>query len=274
MENISCIVCDDDNFIICHKIKYQSDEIFNLVKCNSCSFVYLNQRPDSTEIASYYGSEYKPHKEQQKVTVSFFKRISYFWKLFHLKKYVSTSRVHLDIGSGDGKFSQYLNKNKFSSFNYDPFSKKLNNSVDIDKKINSKYNLITLWHSIEHIHDIDGMLKRILRMLTPSGYVFIACPNYNSIDRKILKEKWVAFDVPRHLYHFDVDSMKKILKKYNFKIVKIHPMPQDTIFNIYYSLEKKISNIPKFIYLVFKCYFFCIFNKKSMSSYLYICKKL
>ena len=84
--------------------------------------------------------------------------------------------------------------------------------------ISRKYDVITLWHSLEHIHNINKIFRCVNKYLYKSGILVIAVPNIQAPERKRLGGNWAPYDVPRHLYHFDPDSLKRLCRKYNFKI--------------------------------------------------------
>ena len=99
--------------------------------------------------------------------------------------------------------------------------------------------------------------------------ILFACPNIDAIDRKVLKDKWIAYDTPRHLYHFSVKSLNKLLTTYNIDIINIYRMPQDTVFNIVMSLKHRY--LYKIILIIY-CLFLSFLFKDKSSSFLYICK--
>ena len=87
---------------------------------------------------------------------------------------------------GDGSFSDYLCKNGWLSSVYDKFS-----NLDYVDNFHSKYSAITMWHSLEHIHNTGEIFKKIGNTLEDDGFLFIAVPNHDSIDRRFFKRKWI-----------------------------------------------------------------------------------
>ena len=115
------------------------------------------------------------------------------------------------------------------------------------------------------------LLSKISAFLKDDGFLIVAVPNIYAIERKYFKEKWCAYDAPRHLYHFNEKSISQLLDKYNFKIIKSMNIIQDTFYNIYLSLGKK-----RFLYFIYLSFFSLIkilLNSKKSSSKLYICTK-
>ena len=175
----------------------------------------------------------------------------------------------LDIGSGKGEFIEYMSTKNWNVESYDPFYK--NNDII---NFNSKFDIVTMWHSLEHIHNLLDVFSIINKSLSVNGYLLVAVPNIDAYDRKFFKKNWVAYDPPRHLYHFSIDSMRKLLDVNNFEIISIKRMYQDTVFNVI-SSGKRSGFINFFIspFYIFYCFIKIVFNKKYSSSLLYICKK-
>ena len=132
------------------------------------------------------------------------------------------------------------------------------------------YDVITLWHSLEHIHNIENLFGNINRLIKDRGTLLIAVPNLNAPERLFYKQNWAPYDAPRHLYHFNQETVTKLLALYGFSIVKTYSMIQDTFFNI---LLSKNLNIFKKIYVLLKSLIVISFNRKKSSSLLYVCKR-
>ena len=158
-----------------------------------------------------------------------------------------------------------MNTRGYQVFSYDSIT----SNIEIP---NFKFDLITMWHSLEHIHNLNKTLKSLNEKLSDNGHLLIAVPNISAAEKKYLGTKWVAYDAPRHLYHFDQKSLENLISKYGFEIVQIKPIYQDTFFNIYKSLNM-------FTMIFFPIIFFISFieiliNKSKSSSQLFICTKI
>ena len=274
MEKVNCIICNTNNkeSLLPYALKDSNGNKFYLAYCNDCDFSYLDPRPSKKDISFYYDENYRPYQNRNKNIFTYIYRcsqtITFYWKRKIIRKFSANGKRLLDIGAGSNNFITYLSKFNYSCLSYDEFSicVDYNSLNQIPRK---KYDHITLWHSIEHIHDIDALFKTIVKISKKSTYLYIACPNFDAVERNILNEYWPAYDAPRHLYHFSFNSMKKLLLKYNYKIISTSIMLQDTFFNI---LLSKNVNIIKKLYLIIYSIIVIIFNKKKSSSTLYICK--
>jgi len=250
MEKIACKICGSTNHKPFVKVpdRFDSGMEFEIVKCE-CGFVFLNPRPALDEIGKYYEHEsYDPHKSQTKTLFDFAYRfvqtIALTWKKKTVERYISRGRL-LDIGGGAGEFCQHMAKYGWDVTVQDTSPEALAlaerrgvlgvKSLDALKK-SAKYDLITMWHALEHIHDIDALYgSSIDGMLKPGGVLVVAVPNHNAPERKYFGKSWAPYDAPRHLYHFDLECLTRIQNKYGFEIIGAHSLYQDTPYNILLS---------------------------------------
>ena len=273
MENIDCPICLAKNSSPYKTFRTDLDHSsFSLVKCR-CSFIYLNPRPSKNNIKKYYDSNYLPHSAKKSLFKYFYslaQKVTFYWKFYIIKRNVTQYQTVLDLGGGKGDFCNYLNKCNIKTSNYEP---NLNKNVTLldYKNENKTFDLIMLWHSLEHIHDLKETLDYCNQLLNPNGTVLIAIPNHNAIERKFFKNLWIAYDIPRHLYHFNYNSFKLLMDKYNFSIKAYYPMYQDTVFNIILSF--KSYNFVKLLYILIYAFIKILIDNKKSSSILYICKK-
>jgi SAM-dependent methyltransferase len=105
------------------------------------------------------------------------------------------------------------------------------------------FDAITLWHVLEHVHDLGSYVQQLKNLLKESGKIFIAVPNYTSKDAQIYKEYWAAYDVPRHLYHFSPLAMEALMQKNGLKIETYRPMWYDSIYISLLSNKYKYGHL-------------------------------
>ena len=273
MEKVSCSICSSDNSDLYKEVvnRFDTSEIFHIVKCE-CGFIYLNPRPSISEIKSYYENKnYTPHKNSSKI-YKYLQMITFRWKYNKLIKHNFNNCQLLDFGSGADDFLDYISSmTNWKLFSHDPF---IDSNYSIIDAKNDKCNIVTMWHSLEHVHDIDGAFNFIDSILEKEGILFIAVPNIDAIEMKIFGSSWIAFDAPRHLHHFSEDSIHKILSRNNFKILTIHTLLQDTVFNTYSSFtgNKILAFLISLLLLPFLLLIIFL-NNKYASSKLYICSR-
>ena len=282
MESAKCIICNSDNsFKLIHKIKdrYSLSTTYQIKKCN-CGMVMLNPRPKEANMKKHYNYEnYHPQNRTVSIFDVFFKLAQYLNNLIKnrvIKKYFKLGNI-LDYGAGDGQFQKFMFKNGWSTDIYEPILKSsfCNGKIikDIDKIKMNYYDVITMFHSLEHIHNIQETLDKLYNLLNKDGVLIISIPNHDAYERRFFKSKWVAYDAPRHLYHFNYKTIKSFLNKNRFDIVMMRGMYLDTFYNILMSLNKDIFLFFKFIGISLISIFKIIWCKEFSSSILLVCRK-
>ncbi len=222
-----------------------SGETFQLSQCTSCGFRYTNPVPDETSIGRYYQSEnYISHSDTNKGIVNklyhLVRKRSLKSKLELVNRFSGSKGNILDIGCGTGYFLQTCKEDgwKTDGMEPDPHARKLaeqNTGHSLYSDLFSvteeqKYDVITLWHVLEHVHKLNESIQHIHKLLKKNGTLIIAVPNCNSYDSSIYKEFWAAYDVPRHLYHFTPPDMENLLIKHSFQKTAILPMMFDSYY--------------------------------------------
>ena len=243
-----CLVCGSNHFepfLVC-KDYTVSQENFNIVSCKSCGFKFTNPRPEDSVIGNYYKAEsYVSHSNTKKGIIN---KLYHLVRSYTLKKkvslvnsYVSRGTI-LDYGCGTGMFLKSCKDNGWESFGMEPddsarkiasehglnvFSDKARIQTYISDK---QFSAITLWHVLEHVTDMNETLSFFKSKLKKDGVLIIAVPNHVSYDAKYYKEHWAAYDVPRHIYHFDVKSMSSLLSNAGFKLLETKGMKFDSFY--------------------------------------------
>ena len=283
MERLKCIICNSDKSTQLHDLldRYTGDS-FHLEKCE-CGFTFLNPRPTASQIGQYYNFDmYDPHTASNKMfdrVYNFIKGLVFYYRFNLLKRYCANDiNSLLDIGAGKGDFAKFCKNRgcnvtiqdilKFDSKKEIRYTEKLSEIT-----VNNSFNSISLWHSLEHIHDTRQLFKDINRLSSKNATLFIAIPNRMSIDSIIYKEKWVGWDAPRHLYHFSYNDINKLLNEHGWYVYTSKILYQDTFYNSLLSLDKNILRIAKFTFHSIFMLLSILINSNFSSSKLYICKK-
>jgi SAM-dependent methyltransferase len=221
-----------------------SQEIFQTQICETCSLVFTNPRPGKNEIAPYYeGDVYISHSDSKKGLIN---RVYHLVREQALKSKLSLinslkpeNKSLLDVGAGTGAFLNFMKKNAWEVEGVEPVesvrNKVLTQGLNVFdeaylKNSGKKYDIITLWHVLEHVHTLEERISELHNLIKDSGYIIIAVPNHSSYDRKHYREFWAAYDVPRHLYHFSDESLIPLFKKSGLKLVKKEPMIFDSFY--------------------------------------------
>lgn len=282
-----CPICKNTqfgNYMICddHSI---SGESFALVKCSECELVFTNPRPGTENLPTYYKSDqYISHTNQSNSLINLIYKVVRNYTLRKKESLVrdlnkKTGSI-LDYGCGTGDFLKTVSNKGWQAFGYEPDAdarkiarqKNSHGIVDSIKDVPAKVDIITAWHVIEHVSELKTTIQELRKKLKDGGHFIIAVPNHRSFDADYYKEYWAAYDVPRHLYHFDQTSMKALIKKHKFQLVKILPMKFDSYYVSMLSEKYKKGSFFNALKIGFQS------NKKARksteySSLIYILKK-
>jgi 2-polyprenyl-3-methyl-5-hydroxy-6-metoxy-1,4-benzoquinol methylase len=147
----------------------------------------------------------------------------------------------LDVGSGTGFFAAEMKKNGWQVTGLEPDAdarKVAAESNDIRLQDTKEFFLlpadsfdaITMWHVLEHVHELHEYMERLKLLLKEGGRLVIAVPNYTSLDAAVYGRHWAAYDVPRHLYHFSPKAMKVLIEKHGMNIIRYRPMWYDSFY--------------------------------------------
>jgi 2-polyprenyl-3-methyl-5-hydroxy-6-metoxy-1,4-benzoquinol methylase len=239
---IACPICGEKDFSMhLETLDYTTTrEAFTIQKCDHCSFLFTNPRPDKTSIGKYYQSDqYISHTGGQQTLMDTIYRsvrsITLKSKLALVNKYQSKFNV-LDYGCGTGEFLATCKDAGWTTIGVEPSDEaRIKNRKDLQvfdslSKVNTQVNAITMWHVLEHVHELNETLARLRSLLTNSGTVFIALPNHESYDAKYYKNYWAGYDVPRHLWHFNKENIKTLLTRHNLRLQAIVPMKFDAYY--------------------------------------------
>jgi 2-polyprenyl-3-methyl-5-hydroxy-6-metoxy-1,4-benzoquinol methylase len=233
-----------------------SKEIFIVGTCESCGLVYTHDAPQADKIGPYYASQdYISHSDTRKgfISLAYHKVRSYMLgrKGDLVANYHSTGSL-LDVGCGTGYFAKFMMDRGYEVIGVEIDDNARNHGIQkfgitahnvdfIEHYNGEKFDVITLWHVLEHIYDLGTYMQTFHSMLNNGGHLFIAVPNNRSLDAEVFEDFWAAYDVPRHLWHFDVVSMSKLASKFNFDIIHKEQMPFDPFYNSMLSAGYKGS---------------------------------
>ena len=238
-----CPVCNNSStnfFISTNALMHKTNkEVYNFNICNTCETVFLTNPVSSQDLDSYYTENYLPYKgakawgkyssfverSQKKLDL---RRVNF------LKKYFDklNPTIHLlDVGCGDPTFLATAKKElNFNCTGID-FSNEgwrgknyvnlnlIKTSID-DFQTSELFDVITLWHYLEHDYQPKKTIEKLYHLLKPGGKIIIEVPNYKSVSAKIQKSKWQGWHSPRHISLFSEKSFKILFQEQDWKIVK------------------------------------------------------
>ncbi len=219
-----------------------SGETFELFRDESLDLVYTHPQPGDENLAKYYESEdYISHTDGKR---SLFEKAYHFIKNIALKNKLNLIHSYhpqkgnlLDIGAGTGDFLLIAKQKGWQTTGVEPSPKakkiaenKGVNFGELNDLPNNSFDVITMWHVLEHVSNVEKQIATLKRLLKPKGTIFIAVPNFNSFDAKYYGVFWAAFDVPRHQWHFSKTAIEILFEKENIVLQKVIPMKFDSFY--------------------------------------------
>ena len=206
-------------------------------------FDMLVTNPVPKNLGDYYKSEnYISHTDSKKSlfdkVYQAVKNITLNRKLKLINSFNTPSKNILDVGAGTGDFLKVCQNNSWNVFGTEPDSGARNIASkkdvilkeDLSKITNLEFDVISLWHVLEHVENLREYISTLHNLLSNDGRLIIAVPNYKSYDANYYKQFWAAFDVPRHLWHFSQTSISKLFSKENMVVEKTLPMKFDSFY--------------------------------------------
>jgi len=295
IHHVVCPLCTSDRISLHFKVTdhFISTEDFEVFRCSECGFEFTQDIPEEDEIGKYYESEdYISHSNTSKGFSNKLYRIARTImlrrKMGIIRKITGLKNGNLlDIGSGTGHFIDTMKKagwqvkgieinEKARSHSSSQFGLEITVPQNISSFQAGSFDCITLWHVLEHFHDPFIYASEIHRLLKPDGVCVIALPNSRSFDADHYGRYWAAFDVPRHLWHFNPSTFRLFSMKTGFRLDTVMNLPLDVFYISALSEKYKGSGLSfiKGLAMAKLFAFLSIFNKERSSSVIYILKKL
>jgi SAM-dependent methyltransferase len=234
-----------------HRVKdfIVSDRFFNIYEDAESKILWTDVDKSHNHLKYYLSDNYIPHSDKKGLlgfVYNFSQRLMFVYKRIILSNQLKESRSVLDYGSGDGKFAKYLEKKGKKIFTYDPYKANTSNSINLLQNTDFQVDMIMMWHVLEHIPDLKKVFPQILEMVNKNGFLVVAVPNRDCFDAKYYKNHWAAWDVPRHLYHFNHKSLLNFMSSYGLSFVFKRPLTLDSYYVSYLSEKYKKAPFPLF----------------------------
>jgi 2-polyprenyl-3-methyl-5-hydroxy-6-metoxy-1,4-benzoquinol methylase len=224
-----------------------SNEPFSIWECGDCWLRFTQDVPNEASIGPYYKSEtYISHTDSREGLIHQLyhrvRKITLAGKSDMVKKESGKTRGRLlDMGAGTGAFVQAMSQAGWDAIGIEPDESTRKNALgihqvqlhpisDFESLPAGSFDVITLWHVLEHVEHLHAYMERLKVLLAPDGVLFIAVPNYTSADASHYGAHWAAYDVPRHLYHFSPTSMRSLVDRHDLRIQTIKPMWFDSFY--------------------------------------------
>ena len=207
---------------------------FNLSGCSTCHCLFLDPLPGPGEIAGFYPAQY-----WWKASSGILKKLEGVYRKMALRDHVAfiasaarggTPQL-LDVGCGSGTLLGLLKERGFQVRGFDSSAEasriaKSENDVDVvvgtrlqdGGFADGSFDLVTLFHVMEHVTDPRNVLSEVRRVLRTSGRLVLQVPNIESWQFRLFGVRWYGLDVPRHVINYSSSAMKRLLEQSGFKI--------------------------------------------------------
>ena len=233
-----------------------SGESFSLLLNEEYQILKTHPQPTLDKLGSYYEFEdYISHTDGKRTLFEkmyhFIKRKAIRDKVKLINSYQPVKGRILDIGAGTGDFLLECKNQNWDILGIEPndkakgiaLGKGIKFGDTIEKLESNSFDVITMWHVLEHVPDVEYQVAELKRLLKPSGTIIIAVPNFKSYDANHYKEFWAAYDVPRHLWHFSKTAIEKLFDKQNMNLEDVKPMWFDSFYVSLLSEKYKSSKM-------------------------------
>lgn len=267
-----------------------SGESFELLLNDELQLLETQPRPSEDVLGSYYKSEdYISHTDSKRNVLEYLyhivRSIALKRKIRLVNSFGHNKKSLLDIGCGTGDFLHVAQNNGWEISGIEPNEQareigrtKVGENIfsveHLDQFRSGSFKVITLWHVLEHLLELDKQIKIFKQLLSEDGRLIIAAPNFKSYDAKFYKKYWAAYDVPRHLWHFSQESISKLFSKINMEVEQTLPMKFDAYYVSMLSEKYKDSSLG-FLKGMFRGWVSNIraANTGEYSSLIYVLKK-
>lgn len=289
---LKCAVCLKKDFSLFVETKdyFFTNESFSLEKCNACGFVFTNPLPLKENLGKYYETEeYLSHDSNKRGIIKniykIVREINLKNKYGIISRYMHSGKI-LDIGSGTGEFLNYFKNKGWKTIGIEPnqearefavnnYQLSVVDEKELDLVENNSQNVVTMWHVLEHVYDLDERMETLHRILKKDGILVVALPMIDSPDSIKFGKYWSGLDVPRHLYHFSSSTFELLAKRYKFNIIDKLPMKFDSLYVSWLSHKAKKSKL-SFLRGIFDGIISNMYANKSSnySSMIFVMKKV
>lgn len=252
-----------------------SDDVFQIVKCRDCGLVYMNPRPDVSELPTLYPPHYAPYNVESDFDACSRESIYYkyvywligtgigYWfnRLLPDRKTIAV----MDVGCADGhslNCMKMVKSKTVETFGVDISPKAVERArenghtayhgrfEEIDLP-HAAFDVVYAGHVLEHVADPVAFVAKAYDILKPGGVFLLFTPNIGSIDAKLLKDRrWGPYCFPRHWYLFDRQSMRRLAGKTGFEVVAFQDCPTGSTW--LYTMHSVCKSTPALSHLADK----------------------
>ena len=289
----SCPLCDSTRialFCACHDDLTRRGE-FTIFSCDDCGFRFTNPYPSIEDIHVFYESDdYTPTTNSTRGVLNkgyhLARRVMLRAKLRLVRRLSQRATGSLlDIGCGTGEFLATMKQAGWDVQGVEPFEPaRVSATERFDVPVTDLagqallpchgHDVVTLWHTLEHAHDIHHSMSEISRLLKPGGLALIGIPNCASWDAQFYGRHWAAYDAPRHLHHFTPDTLRRLAERHGFHLAAMRPLLFDPLYIPLLTEQKRADkNIVRGAYAAARSFAVSVLNPARCTAIAYALKK-
>jgi SAM-dependent methyltransferase len=236
-EETNCLLCDSPNWSplleACDLAPGGSGLRFAVSQCRDCGLTFTNPRPSCRSIGNFYPPDYQPHRPSAADRRARWRKrypgLPRWLVRKHQPVHLQGEGRLLDFGCGSGLFLEQMRSAGWHVTGVDVSTttvRRLRDDLAIEAYTGSlphpelagrRFDVITMWHSLEHVHQPRKVLEAAFALLVPGGKLIVAVPNMDSLPVRWFGPCWYGFDVPRHLTHFTSDTLPRMLQRSGFR---------------------------------------------------------
>lgn len=211
--------------------------LFQVVQCSNCGLIRQNPRLIWDSLQHYYPDNYPSYNTHSSEDTSRFGRVinQYgMWKRLRAIERYQSSGTLLDIGCGIGDFLKEVHRSgNWDAAGVEPSSRAnliarerlpfpiFNGSIEEFDPNPDTFDVVTLWNVLEHLpRPVDG-IRHVARIMKPRGLLVFSIPNLHSPAVSLFKTRWLGWDLPRHLYFFQIDILIDVLHSIGFRVIEL-----------------------------------------------------
>ncbi|MFZ4525539.1 MAG: class I SAM-dependent methyltransferase [Chlorobium sp.] len=280
METVPCPISNSTEFTpwlqVPDRFDASGQKRWQLVQSCASGLIMLNPRPDCSESALHYRKgQYDPylHKSSssslgEKVYLAARSLLLRYRASLIMNGAVKPSQKLsiLEIGCATGELLNFFHRSKGVSSDrlagVEPDAESaayareifgLTVSSSLSGEYAGTFDRIVLWHTLEHLHAINETLHNVASLLEPDGVLVLALPNPASSGANHYHENWIAWDAPRHLYHFIPGTLEKLLEAHHLHVFKRLPYLPDALYNTFYSEKLRCNSEGRRFHFLQQC---------------------
>src|SRR5262245_32210590 len=237
----ACPICSDTRVeLFCRvfdRLQRRREKLWDILRCLSCGFGWTSPQLAQQEVAAYYAPDYlgetaraiEEFRSGKLVRTRSWRKETEKVRL--LERCVPHGKI-LDVGCGDARFLWALDSNRWERTGVDPARASVELvrssirglslisgdifSADLET---GSFDAVTFWHALEHVSHPERVLSRASDLLRPGGRILISLPAFDSLQARIFRRYWYAFDdVPRHLHHFSRPALDLLLANSGLRV--------------------------------------------------------